>query len=353
MARFEQHRILSQILLWSGTWLLVSYFLTNGFDNPERFTTRNVPILIGMALVILVNNRVLLPRLYFRKRQVAFVIAGIVLLAIITFLLYSEIFPWTEWYRQRPRGPLASIRKGNRINDMRSGIRWMGRLTPFIIAFLGSTLVEIARFANKKEKEAIRSENEKLETELKFLKSQVNPHFLFNALNNIYSLAVTQAPQTPESVMQLSEILRYMVYDSNEELVPLQSEINYIENFIQLKLLKDSRGMDVQLDLDQQVNGAMVAPLLFIPFVENAFKHSKIEDLKGGYIRVGLRAGEGEVHFSVVNSLPQNNFTKDKVGGVGLENIKKRLELLYPGNRHDLQINRMDDRFQVLLKLAL
>ena len=153
--------------------------------------------------------------------------------------------------------------------------------------------------------------------------------------------------------MQLSEILRYMVYDSNEAQVPLKSEINYIENFVNLKLLKDSRGMDVQLDLDRSATNAKVAPLLFIPFVENAFKHSKIENLNSGYIRINLKMVGEEVVFSVVNSLPKSNYTKDKVGGVGLENIKKRLELLYPGNRHDLQINRKDDRFEVLLKLSL
>ena len=183
-------------MLWFGAWLLTSFFLTNGSENLERFAVRNAPILIGMALVILINTRYLLPHLYFQKRQFAFVVAGVVMLGVIVVLLYSEIFPWSQWFNPRPKGPRNPFRKLDRIKEMRSGIRWLGRLTPFIIAFLGSTLVEIARFANKKEKEAIRSENERLETELKFLKSQVNPHFLFNALNNIYSLAVVQAPQT-------------------------------------------------------------------------------------------------------------------------------------------------------------
>ncbi len=353
MAKFEKHRIFWQILLWWGGWLVISFILSNGFQNPQPFFRRAMASFIGIAVIVVVNIQYLLPQLYFRKKQVGFVTAGIALLLLVVVLIHSDIFPWSEWFDYNPkRNPL--LRKGERLGKAREaiiGFRWLGHMMPFVIAFLGSTLVEIARFANKKEKEAIRSEKEKLETELKFLKSQVNPHFLFNALNNIYSLTVAQAPQAPESVMQLSEILRYMVYDSNEGKVPLKNEINYIENYVNLKLLKDSRGMDVQLDLDKSAPEMMIAPLLFIPFVENAFKHSQIENLKSGHINIALEINEGELNFSVCNSLPKNNFTKDKVGGVGLENIKKRLELLYPDGQHILKIHRTENEFNVWLKL--
>ena len=103
-----------------------------------------------------------------------------------------------------------------------------------------------------------------------------------------------------------------MVYDSNEDKVPLKSEINYIENFVDLQLLKDSRGMNVELDLDKTASHLMVAPLLFIPFVENAFKHSKIENLKDGFIKIRLKADNKKITFYVVNSIPENNFNKDE-----------------------------------------
>ena len=153
--------------------------------------------------------------------------------------------------------------------------------------------------------------------------------------------------------MQLSEILRYMVYDSNEEKVPLKNEINYIRNFVDLKLLKDSRGMDVELNLDSSAESLMIAPLLLIPFVENAFKHSKIENLNNGYIKINLIADSQWMEFKVINSIPEHNFTKDEVGGVGLENTKKRLELLYPNGQHELKINPTDDRFEVILKISV
>ncbi len=355
MARFEKHSVFWQVLLWWSSWALVTFLLTYGLESTEKFVGKSVGSLIGISIIITVNMKLLLPRLYFQKKTASFIIAALILLSLVSFLLFSDLFPWSEWFHQPPKpdGPFKMEERPESARKAFLRVREVGRMMPFVLTFLGNTLIEVTRFANKKEKEAIRSEKEKLETELKFLKSQVNPHFLFNALNNIYSLSVMQAPQTPESVMQLSEILRYMVYDSNEENVPLKSEISYIENYVNLKMLKDSRGMDVQLDLDKSSPELLVAPLLFIPFVENAFKHSKIENLRDGFIKITLKTRGNQVEFKVINSLPENVFTKDKVGGVGLENIRKRLDLLYPGDQHDLQINQTDDQFEIHLKLSV
>lgn len=356
MINFEKNNILWQILLWWGSWHIVSFFLGNGYEDFDRFVVMAFASLIAFSVVVYINLKFLLPKLFFQKKIVIFIGAGILLLVLVITLLYNGFFPLLDWFdlitprRNPPMGEMGppAGKKGPPI-----GFKWIGRFTPYIIALLGSTIIEVVRFANQKEKETIRLEKEKLDSELKFLKSQVNPHFLFNALNNIYSLAVIQAPQTPESVMQLSEILRYMVYDSNEEKVPLKSEISYINNFVELKQLKDSRGMDVTLDLAEANRNLMIAPLLLIPFVENAFKHSKIENLKNGYIKVTLKSDAEWVVFQVVNSIPQNNFTKDKVGGVGLENTKKRLELLYPNGQHELEIKQTGDQFAVILKIAI
>ena len=344
MAKFIKNRIFWEILLLWGAWALVSFSLMNGFDHPERFIKRITPNLIGFIIIIQINVRYLFPKFYLQKKHIHYVLGGSLLLAVTVLLLYHEFSPLSEWFQISPRSFPRELDEKAMPNP--SGVRWMRELTPLIIAFLGSTLLEITRFANIKEKE-------KLATELKFLKSQVNPHFLFNALNNIYSLSVMQAPQTSESIMQLSEILRYMVYDSNEDKVPLKNEINYIENFVDLKLLKDSRGMNVELDLDKTTSHLKIAPLLFIPFVENAFKHSKIENLKEGFIKIELKTDNTKVTFHVVNSIPENNFSKDEVGGVGLENTMKRLELLYPDNRHDLKINETDKQFEVILNITL
>ena len=132
----------------------------------------------------------------------------------------------------------------------------------------------------------------------------------------------------------------------------MKSEINYINNFVDLKKLKDSRGMNVELNLEEPTQKILIAPLLFIPFVENAFKHSKVENLKKGYIRISLISNHQWIEFKVDNSLPTESFTKDEVGGVGLENTRKRLQLLYPDGQHELEIKQTDDAFKVRLKIA-
>ncbi len=357
MANFEKHNILWQVLLWWGGWHLVSFLLANGYEYPNDFMARAMASLVAFSAVVYINLKALLPKLFFQKKFFLFFGAGISLLLLVTVFLYEAILPLLDWFdlvapREGPplEGPPPET---NRRGPPPLGIRLVIQVAPYLIAFLGSTIIEVFRFANRKEREVIQAEKEKIDSELKFLKSQVNPHFLFNALNNIYSLAVIQAPQTPESVMQLSEILRYMVYDSNEESVPLKSEINYIQNFVDLHLLKDSRGMDVQLDLAGASEDLRIAPLLLIPFVENAFKHSKIENLKRGYIRIHLSTESEWITFKIINSIPKNKFTKDEVGGVGLENTKKRLELLYPDGQHQLEINQTDDEFDVVLKIAV
>ncbi|GAA5219452.1 sensor histidine kinase [Membranihabitans marinus] len=349
MTGSKNYKLLGQILLWWAAWFLVTVPLTDGFAFPDFMIRRIIVTFIGIALVVVVNEKYLLPKLYFKKKPILFIFGAMALLFFTVLLLFHEVWPWAEDISKFP----VHRDGGNRRRPILLSMKWMARTLPFLIAWLGNTLIEISRYANRKEKEAIRLDKERLETELKFLKSQINPHFLFNALNNIYSLSIVQAPQTPDSVMQLSEILRYMVYDANEEKVALSNEVNYIENFVNLVLLKDSQGMDVKLNLHINHPNYMIAPLLFIPFVENAFKHSKIEDQLNGFIRINFETQENKIMLNVVNSLPKQAYTVDKVGGVGLENIKKRLHLLYPGNLHDLNIVKTEDEFRVNLKLIV
>ena len=144
--------------------------------------------------------------------------------------------------------------------------------------------------------------------------------------------------------------IRYMLYDSNEEKVPLQREVEYLESYIELAQLKDSRGMDIRFDLGEWNEDLKVSPLLFIPFVENAFKHSQIEDLKNGFIHIRLNSRENKLIFEVDNSKPKNAYEKDKVGGIGLRNIQQRLTLLYP-EKHYLHIEETNTTFNVHLEL--
>ena len=342
MERLRLTRVAGQAAAWVLVWMLVFYVLGGGFDAPWRFFRRLLPVLLGIAAVVFVNGAVLLPNLYFQRRRGWYVAAGAALVIGVAFALQfwwtpDRAFPINFGRGLRPRG---------------FGTATLRYLLPLASAFLGASLLEVMRYASYQEQQVIRSESEHLSTEIKFLKSQVNPHFLFNSLNNIYTLTLLKDDKAPESLLRLSGMLRYMLYDSETETVPLGKEIEYIRSFIALKELKDSRGLNVTTALDESRPRLAVAPLLLIPFVENAFKHSCIEDRETGYIDIRLVTAPDSLTFTVVNSVPAIPSPVDKVGGIGLDNVRKRLELHYPG-RHRLDILREPERFRAELQITL
>ena len=185
-------------------------------------------------------------------------------------------------------------------------------------------------------------------SELALLRSQVNPHFLFNTLNNIYSLVCKKSPDAPEAIMKLSSIMRYMLYDANTDLVLLEKEIEYLESFIELQKLRIRNTDYVELRIDGEVGNKTIAPMLLIPFVENAFKHgSKTGPLPG--IKIHLTALPHEITFEVTNQVKKNVLgSKDTVGGIGLQNIKRRLSILYP-EKYYLETKQESEVYKVKL----
>lgn len=337
-----------QVLFWGLLWMLIPFLISNGWENWQRFLFRGCVLAVGIGALVFINLEWLVPKLYFRKKIGWYVAAGLGLVVAVVALVYWDQAPWQDWLQisDKPRP------KPDHSHKSYDGLRWIGRSVPFITSFIGSSLIVIGAYANRKEKEMIQLQKEKIETELKFLKSQINPHFLFNTLNNIYTLTVLRAESAPEHLLRLSEILRYMLYDCMADRVPLRKEIDYIRNYISLKMLKDSKGMNVSVELDDSRPELSVAPMLFIPFIENAFKHSHVENLQKGWIRIRLITGPEEIRFEVENSLPDKGFTKDQTGGIGLENVKRQLELIYP-DRHELSLEVAEERFSVVLKIQL
>lgn len=341
-----------QILFWGILWVLVPVALAGNWENPERIIVRSTVVLTGIALVVWANVEILLPRLYFNKKQIAYTLASLMLLVAIVLLVDWDGAPWAEHFTRQKNvvgGRGGGPHSGNA--GYRS-MKYIGMAMPYFTALIGSTLFEVARFANRKEREATEFRSEKLEAELKFLKSQINPHFLFNALNNIYALTVIKSDQAPDNLLKLSGMLRYMLYDCKADRVPLGKEIEYLHHFIDLNLLKDSRGLNVQVQLDESRPALSIAPMLLIPFVENAFKHSKIEDRANGWIRIHLETTTNQIRFTVENSVPESAHVKDQVGGIGLKNVRRQLELLYP-EHHELTIETEADTFRVSLVLLV
>jgi len=199
-------------------------------------------------------------------------------------------------------------------------------------------------FRNEKQKETLKQEN--LKSELMLLRQQVNPHFLFNTLNNIYSLVYKKADIAPDSVLKLSSIMRYMLYDSNTDFVDCKEEIDYLTNYIELEKLRLVNKENVILLVDGDCSNCKIAPMLFIPFIENAFKHGNQKN----EISIKISFADNKINLHCSNIISDKTASKDSCGGIGLTNVKRRLNLIYP-NKHNLKIETVENSYVVDLSV--
>jgi two-component system LytT family sensor kinase len=228
----------------------------------------------------------------------------------------------------------------------------------FLLIFLSVMGVSIAYFFLKEWAKADLSRNQmqanQLSTEIKFLKSQINPHFLFNTLNNLFSMAQAKGnDDLADGISKLSGMMRYMIYESNAESVPLADEIAYIKNCIALnKLRYADEEAEVTFNYPDQIQNVFIAPMLFIPFIENAFKHGVLIN-RPSQINIAIAVSDRQLLFNCENK--NYSFIKkmdDHTSGIGLENVKRRLELVYPG-KYELAIKNGEEKYGVLLKIDL
>jgi len=218
----------------------------------------------------------------------------------------------------------------------------------FLNIFLGLLLSYLMDWRSvRAEKEML--EKEQLTTELAFLKSQVNPHYLFNTINDIYALAQQQSAEAPEALLKLSELLRYMLRESDDPYVPLANEIDYLNNVIDLQKIGQKGHSHINFRVKGEVNQQKIAPLILINFIENAFKHGVFKDSKEP-IQISIDIDGPAFHLHLINKI--NIAKKDRTGGIGLVNVKRRLALIYP-DRHELLVDRKTDTFVVDLKIQL
>lgn len=217
----------------------------------------------------------------------------------------------------------------------------------FFILMSTSLRLILNTYRHEKLRETL--ETEKLNAELAFLKSQINPHFLFNSLNNIYSLAYQKSDKAPEAILKLSEIMRYMLHDSHDHLVSLDEEINYLKNYIDLQKLRFKEEVFLDLHIDTNNREYRIMPLLLISFLENAFKHGVATDPEHP-IQINIDIKDGLLHFTAKNRISKGN--KDKTRGIGLANLRRRLELGYPSS-HTLYTNETEDFYFSDLSLSL
>jgi len=296
--------------------------------------------LTGLLIILLffVNEFFLIPRYFFRKNRIKFILLNISLLFLLSFLHYLTdeliIQPHKVYEEHSSPAPIFLI--------IRS-----------LFLFLMANFISITLYlSNTVKKQAIREKNlkeEKLGTELKLLKAQINPHFIFNALNNIYALTYTRSEKAPDSVLKLSKMLRYVFYDCSKDTVKLKDEIAYIENFISFQQMKSEHQQKITFDYSNAYPDYSISPMLFISFIENAFKYSKIEEFQEAFVEIYLSTNNEKVYFQIKNTVPETG--KPNPGkGLGINNVRQRLEVLYPG-KHFLKIGEKDHIFTVTLEI--
>ncbi|MCH2226130.1 MAG: histidine kinase [Crocinitomicaceae bacterium] len=218
----------------------------------------------------------------------------------------------------------------------------------FLIIFAFFMRFVLDWFRNIRIKEKM--EREQLKSELAMLKNQVSPHFLFNVLNNIDTLVYPHSKEASEAIVKLSSIMRYMLYETNSDKVIIGKEIEYLEAYIELQKMRLKDPSKIKFDASSVDSSSLIAPMLLVPFVENAFKHAAA--ISGPEIELSVTTTNDSIHFHIINNI--NNTIeeqKDEVGGIGLKNVHRRLELLYPG-KHDLSISNNGESFEVTLKLS-
>ena len=281
----------------------------------------------------------LFPRLLKFKSKVSAILIGLAVIALITtFRVPAEYYIWKFFDSQAGKEMVIKM-----------AYIWINLRMVIII---GIYAILIRFMINWFESQKVRDEliNYQQASELALMRSQVNPHFLFNTLNNIYSLVYMKSDEAPEAVMKLSSIMRYMLHDSASQKVPLEKEIEYLKSFIELQNMRTKHPDFVSLQIEGKTDGRTIAPMLLISFVENAFKHGNKSYRPG--ILIHLSSFNEKINFEVINYLKKATSSKDEpITGIGLGMIRRRLDLIYPGE-HTLMITREAETFRINLEIT-
>ncbi len=333
-------KLFLHVIIWlTFYWLSIGFFLnwlpSLGAHVSLAYIIQYCTFYILILMIVpYLNFFILLPKFYFKRKYWIYFTLLIAAMSVVSFgkmfldAYYSPIeIPW-----------LMTI--GHFFNIM-----------PYMLFFI--ILLTWVKYSNewsKKLKQEEELKKAKTEAELKWLKAQINPHFFFNVLNNIHSLIHFKSDEAGPTLVRLSEFLRYMTYDCNHDKIPMGMEVTQLKNYIQLQLFKKKRREKITLDMVVEAPDAMIEPLILLNFVENAFKHSNI-DAEQGFIQINLKASDHLLDFTVLNTYDDFTFNH-KESGIGLENIKRRLELVYPG-KYSLKIQNKDYKYHVQLMIKL
>jgi two-component system, LytTR family, sensor kinase len=355
-------QVFLHITVWILLFLLPAYFFYLESSRDWNFLFHTYTQTICYAIIFYINYLFLIPNLFFRKRKVHYFITATSIILLLTPLqMMIRAFPPRDNIRnpgfELPMPPPEQYGRPlpfpeeHRPHPLREGPTYYFLLISFLVTGFSFGL----RFYDKhnlNEKQRKEAEKEKLNTELAFLKNQINPHFFFNTLNNIYSLVETKVEDGQKAILQLSKLMRYLLYETEKGNTMLSQEIDFIRNYIELMKLRLSKKVSLDIIFPEKFQDISIPPLLFLPFIENAFKHG-ISYRNPSFINIFMKVGEKEISFECNNSIGVKGDELLKSDpGIGLENVKKRLSLLFP-DHHKLTIHESETSFNVILIIRM
>jgi two-component system LytT family sensor kinase len=333
--------IVSWLVVFSLPYLLRLIYEENKTRNPESEQFLYLSLLTGIlwAATFYLNAYILLPKLVHRKKYVLYVVS-LVVLFIILLNIHGLFF--------------RTLITSHPFNIVLSALF---NAPAFLLSIAASTIYQLVKDRTESKRIAQQKQEENLKTELAFLRSQISPHFIFNVLNNVVALARLKSDQLEPTVIKLSSLMQYMLYDTNEDRVLLKTEIDYLKSYIDLQQQRFGGKVKINVHIDSTDDFYEIEPMLLIPFVENAFKHG-VGLIEKPEINIHLETKDKLLYFNVRNKYNNSQpEVKDKASGIGLNNVKRRLNLLYK-NQHDIKISsRVDEKnenwFEVSLQLNL
>lgn len=338
--RSTPSRILQHLAFWGLSYaILVQLFASSGEIQPTDYIYTAI-FLVTVAAGVYLNLLMLMPLLLNRGWYILYFITlaiDVVTTAAFNQLTFSHLVDYIlPGYYFISYYSFADILK-------------------FMAAFFGVTsLLKLARgyfLLMESRNELMQLQKEKSDAELQALRAQVNPHFLFNSLNSIYALVLKKSDNAPETVLRLSEILRYILYETRKEQVELATEIRYMKEYISLQRLRCGAHATIEVSVEGEADRRQIAPLLFLPLIENCFKHGIKGETGPSFVRIAWEIEAGLIRFATENNIGETDDPESETRqGIGIENLKKRLGLSYPG-KHLLEISEQDDRFTVTMTI--
>jgi two-component system, LytTR family, sensor kinase len=297
----------------------------------------NTLIKDGLVLIIIYGNFFyLIPALYKKKKWVLYY----AIVAVLAVLFLAVTYYWSNYVSSK-------MGREEDYNALELLFVFFDFARNMVISFLLYSLRE--KFDQEKQMDQVQLE--KLTTEINYLRAQINPHFLFNTLNNLYGMALQKSDRTPETILRLSKMMDYMLYDSDEPKVYLVKDLENLDNYIALERIRQGNNAVIKYTVEGEVTNQKVVPLLFLPLIENGFKHGVNELMKEAYLDIHLRITATDATLTVKNNYKsKTDTTPAQRGGIGLVNLERRLELFYPG-KHQLSVRQTDSSYDVQLNI--